>query len=249
MTQSALLELEDVTVSFGGVRAVQQFSLTLPAGDRVAIIGPNGAGKSTIVNLIAGTITPDGGEIRFGGHNVRRRPVHARAKLGIARTFQNLELFQSMSVLENVVVALDSEARAGAPWLVSRHRLARRQRAVEALRLFGIERYADVRAGSLPYGVRKLVELSRALVTEPRLLILDEPVAGVDDHAQFVSVLGQALDQRDVTLLLVEHDMPTVQLLSRYVHVLDAGATIAHGTFDQVTADPLVIEAYLGKAG
>jgi ABC-type branched-subunit amino acid transport system ATPase component len=248
MSQQNLLEIEDIAVAFGGVRAVQGFSLAMAAGERVAIIGPNGAGKSTLINLIAGVIAPDAGDIRFAGRSIRKVPAQGRARLGIARTFQNLELFLTMSVLENLLVALDSETRVSSPWLGTRHRLPRRQRALQTLKLFGIERYADMPTGALPYGVRKLVELSRVLVAKPRLVLLDEPVAGVDDARQFVSVLATALDQRDVTLLIIEHDMPTVRTLSNHVYVLDAGATIAHGTFAEIAVNPLVIEAYLGKA-
>jgi ABC-type branched-subunit amino acid transport system ATPase component len=249
MGRENLLEITDAAVAFGGVRAVQGFSLTLAAGERNAIIGPNGAGKSTIINLIAGTVAADAGDIRFAGRSIRKLQAHVRARLGIARTFQNLELFLTMTVLENLLVALDSKERLSSPWHSTRSRLPRRQLALDALKLFSIERYADMPAGSLPYGVRKLVDLSRVLVAEPRLLLLDEPVAGVDDTSQFVSLLADALDQRDVTLLLIEHDMPTVRTLSSYVHVLDAGAAIASGTYDQVATDPKVIEAYLGKAG
>lgn len=243
----SLLEMEDVTISFGGVHAVQEFTLALPPGERAAIIGPNGAGKSTLINLIAGALSPDRGDVRFEGRSVRRLSAHARARRGIARTFQNLELFLSMSVLDNVLVALDPETR----WVRAgrrrgEHRLPRRERARQALALFGIERYGDVPAGALPYGVRKLVELSRALVSEPRLLLLDEPVAGLDDTDEFVAMLVEALDRRESTVLLVEHDMPTVRTIANQVQVLDSGETIARGTYAEVSSNPRVIEAYLG---
>jgi ABC-type branched-subunit amino acid transport system ATPase component len=248
MSQDALLEIEDVSVSFGGVQAVKGFHLALPSHSRMAIIGPNGAGKSTVINLIAGAAWPDRGDIRLDGRSMRRVSAHGRARRGIARTFQNLELFLSMSVLDNVLAALDSEARLFGSRSAPRRPLARRARARAALALFEIEGYADAPAGVLPYGVRKLVELSRALVTEPRLLLLDEPVAGLDDTDEFVAMLVHALDQRDSSVLLVEHDMPTVRTLSERVHVLDSGELIAEGSYEEVSRHPRVIEAYLGAA-
>ena len=242
----ALLELKNISVTFGGVRAVDDFSLALPAGGRYAIIGPNGAGKSTVVKCIAGDLVPRSGEVLFAGESMRGLSPARRARRGIARTFQNLELCLSMSVLENILTALDSEASlAGSVRNLGRG-AARRERADEALELFGIDRYARVPAGMLPYGIRKLVELSRALVTNPRLLVLDEPVAGLAEMTGFVQSLKRVIDQRSTTVLLIEHDMPTVQTICDMVFVLDAGRTIARGPYAEVAADPRVIEAYLG---
>ncbi len=243
-----LLELRNISVTFGGVRAVDDFSLVLPAGGRVAIIGPNGAGKSTVVKCIAGDLVPNSGEVFFAGESMRGQSPARRARQGIARTFQNLELCLSMSVLENLVTALDSETSLlGSIGNLGR-RSARRERVLEALELFGIDRYAGVPAGMLPYGIRKLVELSRALVTNPRLLVLDEPVAGLAEMTGFVQALRRVIEQRSTTVLLVEHDMPTVQTICDMVYVLDAGRMIASGPYAEVAADPRVIEAYLGPA-
>ena len=248
MTEQPLLEIDDVSLSFGGVTAVKEFSLTLPEHGRVAIIGPNGAGKSTLINIICGSVRPDHGEVRFQGRDVRRLSAQARARIGMARTFQNLELFRSMSVLDNVLTSLDSSAgRFGVTWSFGNGR-RRRAQAQEMLELFDIDHYANVPVGALPYGVRKLVELSRALVTHPPLLLLDEPVAGLSDTGEFVATLVRALDQQQSTVLLIEHDMSTVQAVCSEVHVLDSGAKIAHGSFAQVSRDPRVIESYLGAA-
>lgn len=239
-----LLEVEGVSVSFGGVRAVQDVSLTVPDDGRVAVIGPNGAGKSTLLKIIAGALPQDAGDVRFAGRSMGRRSASSRARLRIGRTFQNLELFLSLSVLDNVRAALDAETTlVGA---LTGRGARHRQRALAALDLFGIADHADVPAGALPYGMRKLVELSRALVTEPRLLLLDEPVAGLADSSEFVATLHDALGRRECAVLLVEHDMPTVQRLCTEVHVMDTGRRIAHGSYAEVAADPLVIEAYLG---
>ena len=242
----ALLEVEHVFVTFGGVHAVDDFSLSLPLGGRIAVIGPNGAGKSTLVKSIAGDLVPDAGDVRFEGRSVRRLSAPRRARLGIGRTFQNLELFLSMSVLDNVLTAMDSEATLFGSLHNVRRGANRKKRALDALSLFDIDRYADMLTSALPYGVRKLVELSQVLVTEPRLLLLDEPVAGLHDSKEFVASLVEALDRRECGVLLIEHDMPTVQAICDSVYVLDSGQTIAQGSYAEVSMDARVIEAYLG---
>lgn len=242
----SLLEVENVYVTFGGVHAVEDFSLSLEAGARVAVIGPNGAGKSTLIKSIAGDLVPDAGTVRFKGRDIRRLSAPTRARLGIGRTFQNLELFLSMSVLENVLAALDArESLFGSMGHVGRSG-GRKRRALDALALFGIDRYASVPTGALPYGVRKLVELSRVLVTEPSVLLLDEPVAGLHDSGEFVGALAEAINRRECGVVLVEHDMPTVQTLCDKVYVLDTGRMIANGSYAEVSRDPQVITAYLG---
>jgi ABC-type branched-subunit amino acid transport system ATPase component len=242
----ALLDLVGVSKHFGGVSAMQDVTLSIGPGRRVGLIGPNGAGKSTVVNTIAGGLKPSSGEVMFEGASIRRLPAQERFRRGVSRTFQNLELFLSMSVLENVVVATEGKAPVGAS-LRRGHNKAARAQAMHALELLGIEEYADMPAGELPYGVRKLVELSRAFVTRPKLLLLDEPVAGLSDTDEFLSVLGAGLDELGCAVLLVEHDMPTVQRLTEYVYVLETGRLIASGTYAEVSKDPHVIEAYLGR--
>jgi ABC-type branched-subunit amino acid transport system ATPase component len=240
MTSSApALDVEGVSVTFGGVQALKDVTLSVAHGRRVGLIGPNGAGKTTLVNCVAGGLTPHRGDVRLSGESVSRIPQPVRARAGVGRTFQNLELFATMTVLENVVTALDH---------VPRRASARQKRelARTSLATFGIDGYADVAAGSLPYGVRKLVELSRAFVREPRFLLLDEPVAGMNKPEAFLDALVEGLDQLGCAVLLVEHDMPTVRRLCEEIYVLDSGAVIAHGDFATVAADPRVVEAYLG---
>jgi branched-chain amino acid transport system ATP-binding protein len=241
MTEPAL-NVKNASISFGGIHALRDVSLQVDDGSRVGLIGPNGAGKTTLVNCIAGGLAPDSGEVTLFGDSISRLSGPARAQRGVGRTFQNLELFDSMSVLDNVMTALDRPLQ-GAGRTAAR---ARRDRARSAMATFGVDRYAHVEAGSLPYGVRKLVELSRAFVREPRFLLLDEPVAGLSEPEVFLGVLVEGLDRLGCGVLLIEHDMPTVRELCERVYVLDSGAIIAEGTFAEVAADPRVVAAYLG---
>lgn len=244
---SPLLTVSNVSRQFGGVQAVAEVSLTVEIGQRVALIGPNGAGKSTLANCIAGSTAVTAGEVMFDGHPITRLSAQARARRGISRTFQNLELFTSMTVLDNVVLAIEagtgpaSRFRPGAA-------AARHKRAVDALEMLGIASYANQTTGVLPYGVRKLVELSRAFVSRPRLLLLDEPVAGLSDTGEFLGVLHEGLSELGCSVILIEHDMPTVRRLCDWVHVLDSGRLIASGTYEDVARDPRVVEAYLGTS-
>jgi ABC-type branched-subunit amino acid transport system ATPase component len=243
---TAVLEVTNLSVRYGGVHAVRDFNLTLRPGERVALIGPNGAGKSTVMNSISGHLSHTSGDIRLRGVDISRSSAPSRARAGVSRTFQNLELFGSMSVLDNVMVALEtqSETRWRPPRLGAR--AERRRAALDALALFGIDSLAHQEVSSLSYGLCKLLELSRALALKPPLLLLDEPVAGLSDSADFVRSLAAAIDSLDTTVLLVEHDMASVKTLCERVHVLDTGVTIAEGTFEEVTSNPRVIEAYLG---
>jgi ABC-type branched-subunit amino acid transport system ATPase component len=222
-------------------------NLGVDAGQRVAIIGPNGAGKSTLAGCVAGSTSVSSGSVIYQGRDVNRMSAQARARRGISRTFQNLELFVSMTALDNVLLAVDAVSGWGSSLHPTRARI-KRDRAMDALRALGISDYAETRTGSLPYGVRKLVELSRAFVTEPKLLLLDEPVAGLTDTEAFLDVLHDGLDQLKCSVILIEHDMSTVQRLCEHVYVLDSGRLIASGTYDQVSKDPRVVEAYLGSS-
>jgi ABC-type branched-subunit amino acid transport system ATPase component len=240
-----LISARNVSRNFGGVKAVQDVSLDIQPGQRVGFIGPNGAGKSTFVNCLAGGLPPSGGDVLVDGKSILRLSSQGRSRLGIARTFQNLELFLSMTAFENVLVAIDGTSRIGSS-LRPGHARRARARAMEALAMLGIEGYADIPTGALPYGIRKLVELSRAFVTEPRLLLLDEPVAGLSDTEEFLDVLSEGIDQLGCGVLLVEHDMSAVRRLCEVVHVLEGGRLIASGSYEEIARDPHVIEAYLG---
>lgn len=243
---TAILEIRDVRRHFGGVKAVDGVSLTVERGRRVALIGPNGAGKSTLANCVAGSARPSSGDVYFAGQQVTSHSAQSRARRGMARTFQNLELFQTMTVFENVQLALDgrSASRTRRP---RSERLAR-DKVMSALDALGLLGYAHESIARLPYGVRKLVELSRAFVSEPTLLILDEPVAGLSDTERFLDSLEEGLDRLECAVLLIEHDMPTVRRLCEVVHVLDSGRLIASGAYADVARDERVIEAYLGSS-
>jgi branched-chain amino acid transport system ATP-binding protein len=229
----ALLSLEHVRRRFGGIVAVNDVSFDVDAGQVVGLIGPNGAGKTTLFNLITRLYKADGGSIVFAGENLLRMPAHKIVRRGIARTFQNVELFRSMSVLENVLVGLQ---RGG------------EKQALVLLDYVGLASVAHRPVAGLPFGKLKQIEVARALAAEPRLLLLDEPASGLS-HEEVERLAGFIRALRDdfaLTVLLVEHHMNLVMRVSQTVHVLDFGKLIASGTPDEVRANPAVIEAYLG---
>jgi ABC-type branched-subunit amino acid transport system ATPase component len=245
---TAFLQIEEARRRFGGVLALDSVSLELAAGELTALIGPNGAGKTTLFNLVAGALAPTAGRVLFQG-----RPVTGAAaacRQGIARTFQNVRLFGGMTVLENVLVGMGGHGFwAGAlPWPAGHRAETRRRRAAYfLLERFGLDAYAERQAAGLPFGVQRVAEIARALAAGPKLLLLDEPAAGLNrTETRQLELLLRQIHREGVTLLLVEHDMPLVMSLARRVVVLDCGRIIADGTPDVVRHDSRVRAAYLG---
>jgi branched-chain amino acid transport system ATP-binding protein len=238
----SLLSVEEVSVRFGGVMALQDVDLTADPGMVTGLIGPNGAGKTTLFNVITGLQDPTSGKVLIDGEDVSGRKAHQRARLGLARTFQRLEVFGSLTARENVLVAAEIRRR----W--SKDGSNPKEVTEEILERVGITAAANGRVDAMPTGLARLVELARALAANPRLLLLDEPASGlsheeVERLAGFIRALS---DEFALTVLLVEHHMNLVMRVSQTVHVLDFGKLIASGTPDEVRANPAVIEAYLG---
>ncbi len=251
-----LLKIEDVTLSFGGVTALSGVSLEVRRGEICAIIGPNGAGKSSLLNVINGVYHPRRGSITFLGVRRRRMNPHETARGGIARTFQNIALFKGMSVLENILTGRNLKMRSGLLaqalyWGPSqKEEIAHRRKVEEVIDFLQIEAIRKTPAGRLPYGLQKRVELARALAAEPELLLLDEPMAGmnVEEKQDMCRFILDVNDEFGTTIVLIEHDMGVVMDLSDHVIVLDYGRKIADGTPDEVRGDSAVIDAYLGVA-
>ena len=248
----SLLAAAGVTKRFSGLTALDAVSLTVDAGEVVGLIGPNGAGKTTLFNVLYGVIAPDRGRVTFAGHDVSSLPVHKRARLGIGRTFQRIELFAGMTVRDHLLVAERARRADGG---LLRDLLGRsapssdeRSRAAATLALLGLDDVADRPVESLSLGRGRLVELGRALMIEPQLLLLDEPSSGLDHHEteDMAAVLETVRAERGTAILLVEHDVAMVREVTRRLYVLDFGQLIAEGPTAEVIGDPKVPQAYLG---
>ncbi|MCG0278372.1 MAG: ABC transporter ATP-binding protein [Thermanaeromonas sp.] len=250
-----ILETIDLNKRFGGVTAVVDFSLKLPPGAIFGIIGPNGAGKTTIFNLISGIYRPDSGKIIFQGSDITGLEQHQIARKGIGRTFQNIRLFRGLTVLENVLVALDP----GAPYglgesLLSTPRKFKiekslRERARHYLNIVGLDKFRDLAPESLPYGLRRKLEIARALATEPQVLLLDEPAAGLNpsEVRELISLISDLNGNQALSILLIEHRMEVVMQLCQCIYVQNFGRTLAIGPPAEIQRHPEVIKAYLGE--
>lgn len=254
-TPSPLLEIRGLTVRFGGLLAVSELDMSVEQGQIFVLVGPNGAGKTTVLNCISGFVRPAAGDIIFEGKRLLPLGRHRRAALGIGRTFQNLQLFTTMTVLENLLTAQHAYLRSGIlqgilPFGPGKSEDARaRERALAILVLLGLERYAGEVVASLPFGIQKLVGVARVLVLQPRLMLLDEPAAGVprQEVQSLAANLRRWRDELGTTLLLIEHNMQLVQAVADHVCVLDYGSKLAEGDAKTVLNHPAVLQAYLGR--
>jgi branched-chain amino acid transport system ATP-binding protein len=251
------LVADRITVRFGGLVAVGDVSFTIPEGAIVSLIGPNGAGKTTFFNVLTGLYKPSAGRVRLGERDVTGLSPHRIASLGLARTFQNIRLFNLMTAEENVLVAMHSHMRSGILRTVLRTPGQRREEregrefARELLDFVGIGKSANDYARNLSYGDQRRLEVARALALRPRVLLLDEPTAGMNpqESARFVDFVHRVRDEREVSVLLIEHDMSVVMRVSERVTVLDQGEKIAEGAPEDIKSNERVVEAYLGKSG
>ena len=252
---SSILTCQDVSINFGGVKAVQNVSLDIRKGSVTSIIGPNGAGKTTFFNIISGVYKPTSGKVLLDGEDITSLPQHEVSKKGMARTFQNIRLFSQLDNVRNVQSALDARANytmVEAILGLSRKRSEDKKNydiAMECLELVGLKDFAHDRPGNLPYGMQRKVELARALASDPKLLLLDEPAAGLNpvEVEDFIELLKKIREIRDLTILLIEHRLKVVNTLSDEVFVLNFGELLTHGTPEEVQNHPKVIEAYMGE--
>ena len=250
-----LLSLRGVCKSFGGIQAVHSITFNVAAGESVGLVGPNGAGKTTLFNCVCGQLRPDSGDIVFGGMDLAGLPTYKRARLGIGRTYQKVEVFTDMSVRDHLLVAERARRGEGRLWRdllnMSKPTKDEMERVASTLELVGITRLADTSVNALGLGNCRLVELARALAAEPKILLADEPSSGLDLHetAEVAAVLRTVQRERGTAVLLVEHDLAMVAEVVDRTVVMDLGSMLCEGTFDEVMANPLVRDAYLGQMG
>lgn len=251
----ALLEVKNLGISFGGLRAVDNLNMSLEKGSLVGLIGPNGAGKTTAFNLLTGVYRPTDGTITLDGVNIIGKTPSEICKAGIARTFQNIRLFNKMSVKDNVKTALHNQVKYGLAESIlhlGSYKAKEKEmdeKAMDILKVFELDSYADTFASNLPYGKQRKLEIARALATNPKLLLLDEPAAGMNPNetAELMGTIELIRKKFGVTILLIEHDMKLVSGICEYLYVLNFGTELANGTPDVVLNDPKVITAYLGE--
>ncbi|MFM9141843.1 MAG: ABC transporter ATP-binding protein [Actinomycetota bacterium] len=253
---SNVLEAKDVSVAFGGLLAVNSVDFNIPERSVVSLIGPNGAGKTTFFNVLTGLYKPSAGSIEYIGRDITDLPPHKIASIGIARTFQNIRLFGLMTAQENLMVAMHSHLRSGIASTIlrtpkqRREELAAEAKAQEILDFVGIGKWTYEFARNLSYGDQRRLEVARALALNPKVLLLDEPTAGMNPQESqlFVEFVRRLVKERDLSIMLIEHDMKVVMSVSERITVLDQGEKIAEGNPDQIKNNPRVVEAYLGKA-
>lgn len=251
----AMLEVKNLSISFGGLKAVDDFNITIEKGQLYGLIGPNGAGKTTVFNLLTGVYKPDGGIILLDGANIAGKKNIEINRAGIARTFQNIRLFKELSVLDNVKVGLHNHHKystlSGILRLPSYYKVEKEmdERAMELLKVFDLDKEFDYKASNLPYGKQRKLEIARALATEPKLLLLDEPAAGMNPNetAELMKTIRFVRDHFDMTVLLIEHDMKLVSGICERLTVLNFGHMLAEGPTSEVLSNPEVIKAYLGE--